>query len=247
MDEYTRNTANYWDTAISTGGRAQSVGIRVLPESVNYHRKAALFQVIDRVLANQSIKVDGCEVLDAGCGTGIYSEFYIENGASVTGVDLSDEAIRDVGERLPGEYYQSSLDELPFENDSFDLVHSFSVLYHIIVDDEWEQSLKELVRVCKPGGLLVLRIEWRDETVRRSKHVKHRARERYIEVMDEAGCSLVETNTFDDVVPFRSIFSLLNRLSLDSSAELFGEIVGKAGLFAENPNQRVVVFRVPNR
>lgn len=89
-------------------------------------------------------------LLDAGCGEKPYSLIYDE---------LVDEAIgMDVEECVHDQRYIdvfASLDNMPFESDSFDTVLCTNVLEHI---SSMEQSFKEVTRVIKQGGYLILSV-----------------------------------------------------------------------------------------
>jgi 2-polyprenyl-3-methyl-5-hydroxy-6-metoxy-1,4-benzoquinol methylase len=180
MTDYTESSKEYWDEAISDDDRYTSVGVRALPESINRERKERLFDLIDQIGSEHLDGFENIAVLDAGCGTGIYSELYSDLGASVTGVDISDNAISLLKDsEIQGDFQQSRLDDLPFEDNNFDLTHSFSVLYHIVDDTEWMESLEELVRVTRPGGIILLRIAWQDNTEQSADHVKRRSKNKY--------------------------------------------------------------------
>lgn len=96
-------------------------------------------------------------VLDYGCGSG-YGSASIAGGArSVTGVDVSEEAIayakanharRDLEFRVI-----APSQPLPFETGSFQTVLSFQVIEHVSDPDAY---LREVVRVLEPGGTLVM-------------------------------------------------------------------------------------------
>lgn len=100
--------------------------------------------------------VEGKRVLDAGCGTGIYTEWLVEQGAEVVGVDVSDEmlnhAVEQVGDRA--EFVQTNLEEpLDFAaKDSFDGIVSALALSYV---EDWEQVFSEFSRVLTPGGFLI--------------------------------------------------------------------------------------------
>ena len=99
--------------------------------------------------------VDGQRVLDAGCGTGVYTEFLLDHGADVVGLDASEEMLahaRDaVGDRA--ELRQADLGEpLEFEDDAFDRVVSALALGYVA---DWESLFAEFARVLRPGGFVV--------------------------------------------------------------------------------------------
>ena len=101
----------------------------------------------------------GLRLLDAGCGTGGYLRFLLDEGrfADVAGVDIAGAAIELARERVPeADLRVTPLRELPFPDGSFELVVSNDVLQHVPEADVHE-SLLELQRVLVPGGALLLR------------------------------------------------------------------------------------------
>lgn len=101
--------------------------------------------------------LDRKEVLDAGCGGGRYTVAWRVLGARrVVGIDASEIGIADATRRtreasLSGvEFEPGNVLELPFEDDSFDIVFSNGVLHH---SEDWKRGIGELVRVLKRGGL----------------------------------------------------------------------------------------------
>ncbi len=96
-------------------------------------------------------------VLDAGCGTGAFLS-YLEDShhpRSLTGIDMSEEALRLCGERGLERLDLCSVESLPFEDESFDLVASLDVLCHRSIPDD-TVPLAEFRRVLAPGGWLLL-------------------------------------------------------------------------------------------
>lgn len=100
--------------------------------------------------------VDGKRVLDAGCGTGVYTEWLVDRGADVVGIDVSDEmlghAIEQVGDRA--EFRQADLGApLEFATArSFDGIVSALALSYVA---DWRSVFSEFGRILRPGGFLV--------------------------------------------------------------------------------------------
>jgi SAM-dependent methyltransferase len=95
-------------------------------------------------------------ILDAGCGTGGDGLFLRRYGC-VSGVDLAPEAVTLAAPRLNGRLSRATVQQLPFADESFDLVTSFDVLYHRGVENE-VAVLREFRRLLRPGGRLLLRL-----------------------------------------------------------------------------------------
>ena len=109
----------------------------------------------------EGVRLQGLEVLDVGCGTGIISTLALERGAArIVCGDIS-QYMLDVGRSKAGElgysqrmeFRQLDAESLPFEDASFDLVMSGMTLGLL---PNLERALSEMVRVLRPGGFLSL-------------------------------------------------------------------------------------------
>ena len=104
------------------------------------------------------IGFDRKRVLEIGLGQGADAEYIVRRGGIYTGVDLTDESVKRVTMRLslkdlPFESIeQASALELPFADDSFDIVFSHGVLHHI---PDIDQAQAEVARVLRPDGRLI--------------------------------------------------------------------------------------------
>jgi SAM-dependent methyltransferase len=103
--------------------------------------------------------VDGQRLLDAGCGTGIYTEWLLDRGADVVGVDVNeamlDNARETVGDRA--EFHRGTLGEpLEFaDEDGFDGVVSALAIDYV---EDWASLFDEFARVTRPGGFVVFSV-----------------------------------------------------------------------------------------
>jgi len=101
--------------------------------------------------------VAGTRVLDVACGEGYGSALLARHAASVTGVDISPQAIDHAKAEYASlanvEYLCASCTALPVESGSIDVAVSFETIEHI---EAQAQFLDELARVLKPGGVLLL-------------------------------------------------------------------------------------------
>ncbi len=86
-------------------------------------------------------------ILDAGCGTGAYATYLKQKGYSnITCVDLYHKPhIEEM------KFVQSSIESLPFEDQTFDLIYCNSVVYYTDIS----RTLEEFRRVLRPKGTLI--------------------------------------------------------------------------------------------
>lgn len=98
------------------------------------------------------------KVLEIGLGQGAESEQIIRRGGRWSGLDLTAESVERVRARIElrslphDDLRQGSALDIPWPDDSFDIVFSHGVLHHI-PDIRTAQS--EIHRVLKPGGTLI--------------------------------------------------------------------------------------------
>lgn len=93
-------------------------------------------------------------ILDVGCGTGTMLT-YLARFGNAEGVDIDTEAIEYCRARGLKQVSQSAADNLPFADDTFDLVTALDVIEHI--DDDLG-VLREVRRVLRPGGRLLMTV-----------------------------------------------------------------------------------------
>lgn len=96
----------------------------------------------------------GMKILDLAAGTGSSSEPLRQHGADVVSADFS-QGMLDVGERkFPKlKFIKADALNLPFENQSFDLV---TISFGLRNTNNAAKALQELSRVTKPNGKIVL-------------------------------------------------------------------------------------------
>jgi SAM-dependent methyltransferase len=133
---------------------------RLLDATARAEREHFWFRGFRRFVAPLLARAAGnrtdLRILDCGCGTGNNLRMLRAHGRAI-GIDLTFSGLayaRRQGERLIA---RASALTLPFSADTFDLVSSFDVIY-AFDDDLAAQALKEMHRVLRPGGHLLLNV-----------------------------------------------------------------------------------------
>lgn len=102
-------------------------------------------------------KMTGTEiVLDIACGTGFGSNMLAEKASRVIGGDIDAHTIeknKSIWNRTNLDFQKLDATQLPFEDDTFDVLVSFETIEH---STEYDAMIKEFKRVTKPGGLLFI-------------------------------------------------------------------------------------------
>jgi 2-polyprenyl-6-hydroxyphenyl methylase/3-demethylubiquinone-9 3-methyltransferase len=106
---------------------------------------------------DQLAGLSGKQVIDVGCGGGILAESMAEKGASVTGIDLSDKALKvarlhllESGQQV--EYVSVAVESIAEERpETYDVVTCMEMLEHV---PDPASVVAACARLCKPGGWL---------------------------------------------------------------------------------------------
>lgn len=95
--------------------------------------------------------------LDVGCGTGDLAAMVNDAGYDVTGLDYSPGMLRVMHQQRPGiPGVAASSTDIPFPDNTFDLAYTVAVLHHVADQKAVHETLKEMVRVTKPGGRILV-------------------------------------------------------------------------------------------
>ncbi|HRO70478.1 MAG TPA: class I SAM-dependent methyltransferase [Chitinophagaceae bacterium] len=98
----------------------------------------------------------GKTVLDIACGEGYGSNLIAREAEKVVGVDVDDKTIQLAKEKYNAknlEFLRGEAENIPCAAQAFDVVVSFETIEHT---EKQEQMLREIKRVLKPGGLLIM-------------------------------------------------------------------------------------------
>lgn len=105
--------------------------------------------VLDRAEIGPSTRV-----LDCGCGAGRFTRMAADRGASVAGIDASEELIAIATERTSeGDFRVGDIEALPWDDDAFDVVTGFSAFQFA---DDKVRALSEAARVSRAAVAVVI-------------------------------------------------------------------------------------------
>lgn len=116
------------------------------------HRGHGYHQMLDDLEVGLVQKYGvGGDILEVGCGTGLLLQRIARFANRAEGVDLSPGMLEKAKDRGLSVQVSNATD-LPFEDNTFDVVCSFKVLAHVA---DIHQALQEMARVTKPGGYVL--------------------------------------------------------------------------------------------
>lgn len=106
---------------------------------------------LDMILAAAGNRLIGC-MLENGCGVGMYLQHLTPHTGTIVGLEYDLERAREAHAQAR-HLINGACEQLPFPTCSFDVILSHEVLEHVRDD---QRSVEEMVRVLKPGGVIVL-------------------------------------------------------------------------------------------
>ncbi len=153
-------------------------------------------------------------ILDIGCAFGYFLKYAAPGFNSVSGADISEFAVEKAGETLPrGQFITLDLDteELPFPDESFDIVTAFDVLEHT---KSIAASMKKIYPKIKKGGYLLFSVPVKDTWAGRIftlfdkdvTHISVPTKQELASVIESSGMEFIEQTSFfvpgDSRIPF---------------------------------------------
>ena len=125
-------------------------------------------QAIKRLLVNHNIQ--GKTLLDVGCGTGISSDYFVDNfNCNVTGIDPSKGLIKQ-NNANKSQLIVGGAERLPFDNESFDVVVSVSAIQNFT---NIKKGLAEITRVGKDLFVLTFMSKGNVRSEEIEKHIEN--------------------------------------------------------------------------
>lgn len=149
----------YWENRLKMDFSLRGSGFSGLGKWYNYWMYRIRRRVFLKVVRSLRLDLAIASVLDVGSGTGFYLNRWKEIGVSkISGLDFSDTAIRELRLRYPTyKFFRMDIGDstVPIDGMSFDAISAFDVLFHIIDDRRFERSIRNIVYLLKPDGVLI--------------------------------------------------------------------------------------------
>ena len=149
----------FWDKRVKEHGiKATGIKSPILHEYSQF-LKWNIFKKEYRKFKKKYPEKDA-KILDVGCGYGYWTMKFARDGFDVTGIDISEETIKNAKiladqNNLHINYFALPANEINFK-DKFDLAISVAALQHEIDDKKWEEALEKIHHSLRKGGKLIM-------------------------------------------------------------------------------------------
>ncbi len=169
----------FWESRLRSSFNLKGTGHIGFSESYNrwlYRRKR---QCLESSLRDMPLQDK--DVLDIGCGTGFFVEWYLKRRANVVGIDITNVSIEKLRQRYSGKFFTQDIADPHYRPyGQFDLVNMWDVIYHIVETDAFNQAIQNVSISLKHGALLLI-TDWfgASSDLRIADHVKVRCLETY--------------------------------------------------------------------
>ncbi len=173
-------------------------------------RRRILGEAMDR------LSISGSRILDVGCGTGANLSVLKEKFPTFVfhGVDFELEPLRFCRAEHSDALSQADVTDLPFKSSTFDLIVGLDTLEHVRDD---ARALKELLRISRPGGSILLTVPafpflWGNiDDI--GHHFRRYRRRELVQKIESTGFRITEVRYFNFILfPPIAILRLLAKL-----------------------------------
>jgi ubiquinone/menaquinone biosynthesis C-methylase UbiE len=163
-------------------------------------------------------------ILDVGCGIGAFEQQLPH--LNIIGLDISEDLLEEARTRSEKTFIQGNAENLPFDDVTFDAVFTVATLEFL---DNYQQAIKEIVRVTKPYGKVVALIlnpeseYFKNEILKpgdyfnRMKHLDVRSIKNF-------------TSTFYSITKSEYFLGIKNRDVFDTSDKKYASIFSIVGI-----------------
>lgn len=141
--------------------------------------------VYEKSVENINKDVNSIKILDIGVGTGNLSEKYLKKGYNIIGIDQSREMLNVAKQKFPNlKVRLGQFLKIPFNNSEFDIIVS-TYAFHHLNDLEKNLAIKEMIRVLKDDGRIVIGDLMFENNATKEKLMREFTDEQIKEIEDE--------------------------------------------------------------
>jgi 2-polyprenyl-3-methyl-5-hydroxy-6-metoxy-1,4-benzoquinol methylase len=178
----------YWESRLSQRFDLTGAGYAALSQHYNRQMYQQRIVTLKKILSRVGFSSQGTKVLEVGCGTGFYTQYFARQEVSeYLGLDIASVSIAELSDAFP-DFNFAQLDVSRQVNGipvDFDMVLVADVLFHIVDEESFRTAVRNISSWVRAGGLVVLSDIFPESTVRTCQHCCHRGLEEYEELLSE--------------------------------------------------------------
>lgn len=232
------NPKVFWEKRLSKNFSLKGVGCAGFSYNYNKWVSKAAKESLNKIL-NGSLK--GKKILDIGCGTGYYIGYYLSKGATdISGLDITEESITNLKKKYPHlKFFNADISQKIPSNRKYDIITAIAVLYHVVDNDKFENSIRNIRKLAKKGSLIIIQDGFlkKHQPPKAGTHCYFRDYESYKKILKKNGIEIIKKvptfyflNTPFDIsnsMMRRAALSLWNiTMSIFAKNEIIGNILG---------------------
>lgn len=180
----------YWEDRLRRNFDLTDAGYAGLGFRYNRWLYRVRLEALERGLKTIGRTFKGMRILEAGCGTGFYTEYCLQQEVNTyVGVDITSVSVETLRKQYPefsfiqADISAESLSERVKKN--FDVVLAADVLFHIVDHNAFERAIQNLCSLLCPGGLLIISDVFPVSTVQVAPHVCFRSMDEYTRLLSQ--------------------------------------------------------------
>ncbi len=157
------NDREFWDSSFYVDGVSDSKTLSPIKSSLSsqYHYSSVEL-IILRTVFNNKIDLEGKSLIDLGSGSGHWIQFYHSVGVKyITGIDVSKTSIDFLRKKYSNEstlvfHHGKALECLRKIDTTVDFVNAIGVMFHIVDDTEWRETIQMISERLNKGGIFIV-------------------------------------------------------------------------------------------
>ncbi len=186
----------YWQHRLSGKLDIGVVGHRSLGDIYNKYIYRRRIDMITAIVQEMKLNLNNLRMLDVGCGSGFYTEFWKLMGiTNYVGLDVSGEGISLLQAKYPEyKFINTDITEPSFDKEfprTYDLITVFDVMYHIVDDHRASAAFGVIHSLLARNGVVLIFDQLTDRDYMLTQHVKFRSRDNYRKMLAANGLEVV--------------------------------------------------------
>jgi len=183
----------YWNNRLNSEFSLKGVGYISFSKFYNKWLYKTKTFILSKIIRENKLNLSGSSVLDIGSGTGFFVNYYTQNKAKITGLDITDISVQTLSKEYPaGKFYCMDISREAL-NEKFDIINMWDVMYHQVDDDLFKSALSNIAKMSKPGTAFIITDSFgRDAATKVSEHVVFRSFSDYETIMADLGFKLIK-------------------------------------------------------